>query len=108
MFGKSSPDGYAAPLPGIRMKTVCYGDKTLMTEFLLEAGHDLPVHAHAYEQTGYLVRGRIRLRIGDEEHDVAPGDSWCVLSGVQHGAYVIEDSTAIEVFSPVREDYLPK
>jgi quercetin dioxygenase-like cupin family protein len=108
MFVKSDPEGYAAPLPGIRMKTLCYGERTLMTEFLLAAGHDLPMHAHPYEQTGYLVQGRIRLKIGDEEHDVLPGDSWCMPSGIEHGAHIIEDSTAIEVFSPVREDYLPK
>jgi len=27
--------------------------------------------------------------------------------GVEHGAEVLEDSVAVEVFSPVREDYLP-
>jgi len=37
-----------------------------------------------------------------------PGDSWCVPSGVAHGAEILEDSVVIEVFSPIREDYLPK
>ena len=46
------------------MKTLCYGERTLMTEFILERGSTLPVHSHPYEQTGYLVQGRIRLRIG--------------------------------------------
>jgi hypothetical protein len=26
---------------------------------------------------------------------------------VEHGAQILEDSIAVEVFSPVREDYLP-
>ena len=39
------------------MKTLCYGDKTLMTEFVMDAGSRLPLHAHPYEQTGYLVKG---------------------------------------------------
>jgi len=38
---------------------------------------------------------------------VAPGDSWCIAGGVEHGADVLEDSVAVEVFSSMREDYLP-
>jgi quercetin dioxygenase-like cupin family protein len=101
-------EGYKAALPGIRMKTLCYGERTLMTEFLLERGNTLPLHAHPHEQTGYLVKGHIRLTIGGQLHDITPGDSWCVPSAVEHGAQILEDSVAIEVFSPVREDYLPR
>jgi quercetin dioxygenase-like cupin family protein len=79
-----------------------------MTEFLLERARTLPMHSHPYEQTGYLVKGHIRLTVGGQQHDVTPGDSWCVPSGVEHGAQIVEDSVAIEVFSPVREDYLPQ
>lgn len=89
------------------MKTLCYGVRTLMTEFVLEQGSVLPLHSHPHEQTGYLVKGHIRLRIGEQEHDVRAGDSWCIPGGVSHGAQILEDSIAVEVFSPVREDYLP-
>ena len=54
------------------------------------------------------MKGRIRLSIGSEEYDVLAGDSWCAPNGVEHGAAIIEDSVTVEVFSPVREDYLPK
>ena len=108
MFQKSSKVGYSPALPGVELKTLVHGDNTLMTEFLLEKGRQLPMHSHPHEQTGYLISGHIRLTIGSAEHDVMPGDSWCVPGGVEHGADVVEDSVAIEVFSPVREDYLPE
>jgi quercetin dioxygenase-like cupin family protein len=107
MFAKQDPGGYKTPLPGIQMKTLCYGERTLMTEFILEKGSTLPVHKHPYEQTGYLVRGHIHLKIGEAEQDTKPGDSWCVPMDVEHGAQILEDSVAVEVFSPVRPDYLP-
>jgi quercetin dioxygenase-like cupin family protein len=107
VFEKHSPTRYSAPLPGIRMKTLCFGERTLMTEFLLDGGSTLPRHGHPYEQTGYLVKGHIRLTIGEVEHDVVAGDSWCIPPGVEHGARIIDDSVAVEVFSPAREDYLP-
>lgn len=107
MFQKSHRDGYAPALPGVELKTLVYGEKSLMTEFLLAKGHQLPRHSHPHEQTGYLVKGHIRLTIGSDVHDVLPGDSWCIPGDVEHGAEIVEDSVAIEVFSPVREDYLP-
>jgi len=106
MFSKHNSTGYLTVLPGIARKTLVHGDKTLMTEFHLEQGSHLPKHAHPYEQTGYLVRGRLRLTIGAQQCDLAPGDSWCIPGGVEHGAEVLEDAVAIEVFAPVREDYL--
>ena len=108
MFQKHSESGYTLAIQGVEQKTLVYGERTLMTEFLLKKGSQLPQHSHPHEQTGYLVSGRICLLIGSEENDMMPGDSWCIPSGVEHGAEILEDSVAIEVFSPVREDYLPK
>jgi quercetin dioxygenase-like cupin family protein len=108
MFQKHSEKGYTLTIPGISQKTLVHGKKTLMTEFLLKKGCRLPNHSHPHEQTGYLVFGRIRLSIGSEEYEVTPGDSWCIPGGMEHGATILEDSVAIEVFSPVREDYLPE
>lgn len=45
---------------------------------------------------------------GYDEYEAGPGDSWCIPADVAHGATVLEDTVAVEVFSPVREDYLPR
>ncbi|MFH1980319.1 MAG: cupin domain-containing protein [Pseudomonadota bacterium] len=108
MFTQHSATGYRTPVAGIRQKTLVYGEKTLMAEFLLKKDSVLPRHSHPYEQTGYLVSGRIRLFFNGAFHDCAPGDSWCIPGGAEHGAEILEDAVAIEVFSPVREDYLPQ
>ena len=108
MFEKRNDTGYRPALEGIERKTLVHGDRTLMTEFRLRQGAVLPRHAHPHEQTGYLVSGRIRVSIGSETHEAGPGDSWCIPGGVEHGADILEDSVAVEVFSPVRDDYLPR
>jgi quercetin dioxygenase-like cupin family protein len=107
MFSKSSSDGYKQILTGIEQNTLVYGDKTLMVEFRLKQGANLPLHSHPHEQTGYLVKGQIRLTIGADVYEVKPGDSWCIVGNVLHCAECLEEAVAIEVFSPVREDYLP-
>ncbi len=107
MFTPHSDEGYRDVTDKIQMKSTVHGEKTLMAAFRLAAGADLPIHHHPHEQTGYLVTGRIDLTIGGQTYTVRPGGSWCIPGDVDHGAYAHEDSLAVEVFSPVREDYLP-
>ncbi|TSK05806.1 MAG: cupin domain-containing protein [Geobacter sp.] len=107
MFEKKCGEGYQEVVPGIMQKTLVHGEKTLMVEFLLGRGALLPMHSHPHEQTGYLVSGQIRLTIAGVQHEVQPGDSWCIAGGAKHRAEILEDSVAIEVFSPVRKEYLP-
>jgi len=107
MFSKQSPSGYVNALDKVVRKTLVHGSMTLMTEFKLERGAVLPKHKHPHEQTGYLVSGSMDLTIRNETFPVAPGDSWCIPGDVEHSAMAHEDSVAIEVFSLVREEYVP-
>ena len=107
MFAKASAAGYLPAVPKIVRKTLVHGEKTLMTEFRLEAGAELPRHDHPYEQTGYLVSGSLELTVGDETFLAEPGDSWCIPANVPHLGSAHQDCVALEVFSPVRADYLP-
>ncbi len=108
MFYKKDLNGYETVLDGVQKKTLVYGEHTLMTEFHLKAGSLLPGHDHPHEQSGYLTEGRIRLHIRDEAFLTEAGDSWCIPGGVRHSAEALTDAVAVEVFSPVREDYLPE
>ena len=106
MYGIHSEAGYSKILDGIRIKTINHGESTLMTEFLLDKGALLVEHSHPYEQTGYLVKGKIKLFVGKKDKVLNPGDSWSIPSEEKHKAEIIEDSIAIEVFNPCRQDYL--
>jgi quercetin dioxygenase-like cupin family protein len=108
MFARAIDFGYILAAPGIRRKTLVYGEKTLMTEFILKKGAVLAHHHHPQEQTGYLVSGHIILTIGDDVSEIRPGDSWMIPGNVEHHAKILEDSVALEVFAPRRDDYLPE
>ncbi len=105
---KASDKGYIEALDGIERKTLAYGEKTLTVEFRLQKGKELPLHSHPHEQAGYLVSGHMVLSIDGEEYDMMPGDAWVIKGDLVHGAQIVEDSVAVEVFSPVREDYIPQ
>jgi quercetin dioxygenase-like cupin family protein len=105
MFSPFTQSNYVKLLPGIMMKVVAYGDNSLLCEFHLKKDSTVPLHQHAQEQTGYLVSGKMRF-FGGEEFIAEPGSGWSFKGGVMHGVEVLEDSVAIEVFSPIRQDYL--
>ncbi|MCF8092644.1 MAG: cupin domain-containing protein [Desulfotignum sp.] len=107
MFAEFTPDGFTSPIAGIEMKTLVYGEKTLLARFHLKKGSELPSHTHPHEQTGCLISGRIRLHINGRAFEAWPGDSWAIPGDVEHRAEILEDSVAIEVFSPVRKEFLP-
>lgn len=107
MIYSPGENGYIEVLEGIHRKTLVWGKNALMTEFRLSKGRVLPKHRHPEEQVGYLVSGHIILHIGDDSYDMLPGSSWAVPGDADHSADVLEDSVAVEVFAPVRKDYLP-
>ena len=108
MFYKASPEGYKTVLDGVRMKMLTHGERTLFSEFRFVKGAVIPVHSHPHEQTGYVVKGAMKFTVDGEVMVAREGDCWNLPSNVPHGAEALEESIVIEVFSPVREDYLPK
>lgn len=106
MFYKKDDTQYKTQLDGVHFKTLVHGSNTSLHEFRLEGGSEIPMHSHPHEQTGYLVSGKMNFKIGDKTIPVEPGDSWNIPGGEEHGVDVIENCIVIEIFSPVREEYL--
>jgi len=107
MFQKSNIGKHTELVKGVHLKTLVYGDQTLLTEVRFEKGAVIPLHSHPHEQTGYLVSGHMDFLVDNAHHDAKPGDSWNIAGDIKHGATALEESVVVEVFSPVREDYLP-
>jgi quercetin dioxygenase-like cupin family protein len=93
---------------GVKLITRSWGEKTLMGEFHIKAGSAIPEHSHPHEQIGYLLNGRLDLTIDGVRHEFSPGDTWCIPGGMGHSAFAVTDAVALEVFTPLREDYLPE
>jgi quercetin dioxygenase-like cupin family protein len=62
-------------------------------------------HRHENEQAGYCLSGRFKLTIEGKGGLIEPGDSYLIPGGAEHSYEILEDSEAVEVFSPPREDY---
>lgn len=108
MFRKNNSEGYRELLEGVHLQTLVHGEKTLMGRFKLAKGARIPAHKHPHEQTGIMISGKLLFTVEGEEREVESGDSWCIPGESEHAVVAVEDSVVIEIFSPVRVDYLPR
>jgi quercetin dioxygenase-like cupin family protein len=82
------------------------GERMTMAVVDLEPNAVLPEHRHENEQLGFIVRGSMTMRIGNEVLELHAGDTYSIPSGVEHGAAAgPEGCSAADVFAPVREDW---
>jgi quercetin dioxygenase-like cupin family protein len=92
--------------PGVVRRTLVSGDRLTLVEIRIEPGSSVPEHSHPHEQSGHVASGRVHFRIGSEEFDLAPGDSYLIPGDVPHYVEAVDAAILIEAFSPVREDFL--
>ena len=91
--------------PGVIRKTLGWGDRALVAEITLHKGSVVPEHSHPHEQVGYVARGRLEFIVGDTRDVLVAGDGYIIPGNVSHSVIAHEDSIAIDIFAPVREEY---
>jgi len=82
------------------------GDREMLAQTYLKRGALVPLHAHASEQMTYVLQGSLRFLVEGEEVIVREGEVIHIPSGVPHQAEALEDTFELDVFSPVREDWI--
>jgi quercetin dioxygenase-like cupin family protein len=101
-----SADIAAIPIAtGTSRKTLAWGESTLVSEVTLASGGIVPRHSHPHEQTGYVVSGAIEFTLGERAIVLKAGDGYLIPGNLPHSCLALEDSVAIDIFSPVREEY---
>jgi quercetin dioxygenase-like cupin family protein len=82
------------------------GEREMVAQITLKQGCVVPEHAHESEQISYVLRGALRFRIGGEEITVRANEVLHIPSGVPHAAEALEETFEIDVFSPIRQDWI--
>jgi quercetin dioxygenase-like cupin family protein len=93
-------------VPGIFRTTLTYNEKLMLCHFLLKEGSTLPLHNHEAVQIGYVIRGKLKfIKKKGESFIAGPGTAYLFESNEYHGAEVLEEAEAIDVFTPMRPEY---
>ena len=83
-----------------------HGETMTVARFRLRKWALVPLHHHANEQISTIERGKLRFVIAGEEQVVETGETITIPPHAPHSAEALEDSVAVDVFSPVRQDWI--
>ena len=82
------------------------GEREMIAQTYLKRGALVPIHWHDSEQMTYVLQGALRFLVGGEEVIVREGEVLHVPSRTPHQAEALEDTFELDVFSPIRPDWV--
>jgi quercetin dioxygenase-like cupin family protein len=88
-------------------RQVFSGEGATLAWTTLEPGHTPRPHSHHYEQIVYIMSGRARFVVGEEEVELGPGGMVLIPPDVEHYAETVGDEPCVDlsIFTPKREEY---
>lgn len=94
-------------VPGdTRRKYLVYEPQMLLMRNAFESGFEGKLHSHPHVQASYIVSGRFEITIDGHTEAMGPGDAFLISSGLDHAAKCIAAGEIIEVFTPIRDEFV--
>ena len=91
---------------GVKRKIMAFDDSVMLVRVAFETGGVGSLHAHPHVQISHVESGRFEIEIEGVKKILQPGDVFHVPSNAIHGARCLEAGVLIDVFSPMREDFI--
>lgn len=91
---------------GVSRKILAYDENLMSVEVRFEKGAVGSVHTHPHTQISYVIEGSFEATIGDETRIISKGDTYITPPDVPHGVVCLEAGTLLDIFTPMREDFL--
>lgn len=93
---------------GVKRKIMGYDDRIMMVNVVFEAGSIGTPHEHYHSQVTNVAKGTFEVTIGGVTKTMKQGDCFYIPPHAIHGVVCIEAGLLIDVFSPIREDFMQK
>ena len=87
-------------------RKVISGEKAMVAQVFLKKGAVVPEHRHESEQITYILEGALRFELEGKVVTVRKGEVLTIPSNVPHRAVALEDTLDLDIFSPIRVDWL--
>lgn len=105
-FFKDQSYNWEKVTDGISRKYVGFNQELMMMKIKFEKGAVGELHHHFHHQASYVASGKFEIEIEGEKQILSQGDGFFVQPDLVHGAKCLEAGILIDVFNPVREDFL--
>jgi quercetin dioxygenase-like cupin family protein len=87
-------------------RKIVTGEREMLAQVYLKRGCLVPMHSHPSEQMTYILQGSLKFLVGGDEITVREGEVLHIPAAVEHQAEALEDTFELDVFSPIRHDWL--
>ena len=87
-------------------RKIVTGEREMVAQVYLKKGALVPMHSHESEQITYVLQGALKFLINGEEITVREGEVLHIPSWVEHQAEALDDTFELDLFSPIRQDWL--
>ncbi|MEI9806908.1 MAG: cupin domain-containing protein [Bacteroidota bacterium] len=94
--------------PGIKRKIMAYDERLMLVKVVFEKGAVGTLHQHYHTQITHVESGVFEIEVNGEKKALKGGDAFHIPPNVIHGAVCLEAGVLIDVFSPMREDFINK
>jgi quercetin dioxygenase-like cupin family protein len=92
--------------PGIKRKIMSYDDRLMVVKVSFEKGAVGTLHQHHHTQITHIDSGAFEVEINGEKRVLKTGDAFFIPPNALHGAVCLEPGVLIDIFSPMREDFI--
>lgn len=92
--------------PGIRRKIMAYDSSLMVVRVEFEAGSVGVLHQHYHSQITHVEQGVFEVEIDGQKKILKAGDAFYIQPYKLHGCVCLEAGVLIDVFSPMREDFV--
>src|SRR6476469_7047924 len=89
-------------------RKIITGDKAMVAQVCIAKGGVVPLHQHESEQITYILEGALQFELEGKTVVVHAGEVLHIPSNVPHSAVALEDTLDLDIFSPIRHDWLKK
>ena len=93
---------------GVRRQILGFDPHLMMVRVEFDKGSIGYVHRHPHRQVTYITEGAFEVQVGEEKRVLKRGDCFFIPPDIDHGVVALERGTLIDVFTPVREDFIPE
>ena len=91
---------------GVKRKIMSYDERLMVVKVEFEKGGVGTLHKHHHSQITHIESGKFEVEINGDKKVLAAGDGFYIPPNVMHGAVCQEAGVLIDVFSPMREDFV--
>jgi quercetin dioxygenase-like cupin family protein len=91
---------------GLKRKIMAYDDNLMMVKVAFEQGGVGALHSHFHTQMSYVESGKFEITIGPKTGILSGGDAYYIPPDVVHGAFCLEAGMLVDIFNPMRADFI--